>query len=419
MDGVQHRIYRQALANRLAIAVGANVSSAVCSLPRVAAAIQQYFNLDLRFDDREIFTRWNDFVAEIEKAVSRAELTQFAAQYLTAAVPTDYHRLIATIPVSQFILTSFDRSFLTALTDAGRRPLLHDFDRQSIGSWRETDAATPSVFFMLPAPNPANPWWSLQNQVTKENIIHISNLNDMLAERDLLLLGYAPEEAEYVLQLRRLAMSGEKMINVVEGETDPSYWAARGVFAYSGSVPDIIRLLVPKDSAAEGRYGAMDQLIPRLTVADAFRHHFDVFISYYSGDSEFVRRLQRDLEARNVHVWRDEHEIEIGDSLSQKIQEGLQRSHSMAVVLSPDALARPWVNDELRAGYAKRLAGDFKIFPVLHKDCPLPPLLADYRYADFRTAERYEESLSLLERSIKNAVRRASMNTSANATPAG
>ena len=81
---------------------------------------------------------------------------------------------------------------------------------------------------------------------------------------------------------------------------------------------------MPKDYFAEGRYGLMDELSPRVTINDFVRDRFDVFVSYYNGDAEFVRRLEHDLEARNVHLWRDEREIGIGDSLSQRIQEGLR-----------------------------------------------------------------------------------------------
>lgn len=79
----------------------------------------------------------------------------------------------------------------------------------------------------------------------------------------------------------------------------------------------------------------------------------------------------------------------------------------MVVVLSPEALQRPWVLEELRAGYSLRLAGELKILPVLHKECTVPAFLSDYRYVDFRDEQRYEESIALLERSIKNAVMRA------------
>jgi hypothetical protein len=44
---------------------------------------------------------------------------------------------------------------------------------------------------------------------------------------------------------------------------------------------------------------------------------------------------------------------------------------------------------------------------VLHKECDIPPFLADYEYADFRDEKRYHEQISLLGRSIKNAVKKA------------
>ena len=85
----------------------------------------------------------------------------------------------------------------------------------------------------------------------------------------------------------------------------------------------------------------------------------------------------------------------------------MTQSYCFVIVLSPEALSRPWVIEELRAAYAMRLAGELKILPLLHKDCTIPPFLSDYRYVDFRDAGRYEESIALLDRSIKNAVMRA------------
>jgi hypothetical protein len=50
---------------------------------------------------------------------------------------------------------------------------------------------------------------------------------------------------------------------------------------------------------------------------------YDAFISYFSGDRPFVQKLEQDLRLRGLHIWRDEREIDIGDSMSEKIQEGL------------------------------------------------------------------------------------------------
>jgi hypothetical protein len=149
-------------------------------------------------------------------------------------------------------------------------------------------------------------------------------------------------------------------------------------------------------------------LIPRGTVLEVTRSkRYDGFMSYFSGDAEFARHLERNLRLRNLNIWRDERDIEVGDSLSTTIQEGLEQSYCFVVVLSPEALTRPWVNEELRAAYARRLAGELKVLPVVYKDCKLPTFLADYKFADFRDETKYEESLALLERSLKNAVKRA------------
>lgn len=93
--------------------------------------------------------------------------------------------------------------------------------------------------------------------------------------------------------------------------------------------------------------------------------------------------------------------------MSDKIQEALKDSYSFTIILSPEALKRPWVKEELRAAYVLRLAGEFKILPVLYKECDIPPFLADYKYADFREERRFHEQIELLERSIRNAVAKA------------
>jgi hypothetical protein len=157
-----------------------------------------------------------------------------------------------------------------------------------------------------------------------------------------------------------------------------------------------------------GQYTGWDGFIAGRRIIDAMRQKpYDCFISYFSGDREFVRRLEQDLRFHEIELWLDEYEIEVGDSISSKIEEGLAQSYTFVIILSPEALSRAWVKEELRAAYSLKLGGDFKILPVLHKECEIPLFLADYKYADFRDEKRYHEQLSLLERSIKNAVKRA------------
>ena len=60
-----------------------------------------------------------------------------------------------------------------------------------------------------------------------------------------------------------------------------------------------------------------------------------VFLSHTSTDKVFVRRLAGDLKAHNVGVWLDEWEMRVGDSIVERVQQGIDESVYLAVVLSP------------------------------------------------------------------------------------
>lgn len=155
-------------------------------------------------------------------------------------------------------------------------------------------------------------------------------------------------------------------------------------------------------------YSFMDAPFPRRMIIDVVKEkEFDGFISYFTGDKEFARRIAGDLKNRGLHIWRDEGEIDIGDSISDKIQEGLKRCFTFIIILSPESLERPWIKEELRAAYNLRLAEDLKIIPIVYKDCELPVFLSVYRFADFREEKNYTEQMEILSRSVSNAVKRA------------
>ncbi len=59
-----------------------------------------------------------------------------------------------------------------------------------------------------------------------------------------------------------------------------------------------------------------------------------VFLSHNHHDKPFVRKLAADLEGHNVKCWVDEAEMKIGDSLIQKIREGIDNSDYFAVIVS-------------------------------------------------------------------------------------
>jgi hypothetical protein len=95
--------------------------------------------------------------------------------------------------------------------------------------------------------------------------------------------------------------------------------------------------------------------------------HFDVFISHATEDKEeFVRHLAAELARLGLKVWFDEWTLTIGDSLRQKIDEGLMASSYGVVVLSRNFFAKRWPQTELDGLFAREMAGRKVILPIWH-----------------------------------------------------
>jgi len=408
-DGLLERLYLKSLSNHLAIAVSSSSSPPECSIPNIAEALVKNFEIDFPVESRQqYFQCWNELVKKAEKIADRPTLISFVRQRVADVRPQPIHTSLSQIPVSNFIDTTFDRSLYQALIAAGRTPIVHDWNGQMMGIWKQSNPENPNVFFMLPRTDDELSFYGIYEPTSwwEQNRIQIENMREMLSDKDFLLINFTAHEAEGILHLHALETACGKIANYApEADDYDHYWAARGVSIRRES-PDIpIKRMQP---FWKGKLGALNAPILGTYVIDIARmKQHDSFISYFSGDKEFVKRLELDLRLREIKVWLDEAEIEIGDSITEKIEKGLTDSYSFMIVLSPEALTRPWVKEELRAAYNLRLAGDFKILPVLHKECEIPPFLIDYKYADFRDQKRYHEQLAMLELSIKNAVKRA------------
>lgn len=110
-----------------------------------------------------------------------------------------------------------------------------------------------------------------------------------------------------------------------------------------------------------------------------------IFICHSSRDKSFVRDLTKRLNGCGVETWIDELEIKVGQSVHEKINEGLEKSDFLVVVFSKASVESRWVREELNsAASLEKLKniGTF-ILPALIEKCDVPPLLLDRRYANF------------------------------------
>ncbi len=121
-----------------------------------------------------------------------------------------------------------------------------------------------------------------------------------------------------------------------------------------------------------------------------------VFLSHNHLDKPFVRKLANDLENHGIKCWLDEAEMKIGDSLIQKIREGIDNSDYFAIILSPHSVNAPWVKNELDVAYNFQIGEKIKVLPLLLKDCEPPGFLVGKLYADFRKEEEYLNSFKKL-----------------------
>ncbi|WP_271611201.1 toll/interleukin-1 receptor domain-containing protein [Bradyrhizobium sp. CCBAU 21360] len=101
------------------------------------------------------------------------------------------------------------------------------------------------------------------------------------------------------------------------------------------------------------------------------------FLSYAWEDRELAKRLATALMAKGIDTWWAEWSMRSGDSLRQKIDQGLANCTHFLVLLTPTSIEKPWVNQEMDAGLIRKLEENAR-FIAIRSELPasrLPPLL--------------------------------------------
>lgn len=107
-------------------------------------------------------------------------------------------------------------------------------------------------------------------------------------------------------------------------------------------------------------------------------------------------------------MWFDAWEIRVGDNIVYKINDGLQDSGFLAVVLSRAAMESEWVKKEWTSKFM--MAAEERnatVLPILLEDCEIPPLLRPLKFADFRNPENYDLALADVVQAIESNGRNA------------
>jgi hypothetical protein len=148
-----------------------------------------------------------------------------------------------------------------------------------------------------------------------------------------------------------------------------------------------------------------EDLVDAATVAKERRHQRDkgqrvAFLSHSSLDKPFIRQLAADLTASGINVWIDEQRIRVGDSIPDKIAQGLAESDYFLIGISRHSIDSQWVKKELNNALVTEVQRrKVSILPLKLDDSPMPAIIADKRYADFSAS--YKTGLEDLLQAMK------------------
>ena len=117
----------------------------------------------------------------------------------------------------------------------------------------------------------------------------------------------------------------------------------------------------------------------------------------------FIRQLAADLTASGVSVWLDEQRIRVGDSIPDKIAQGLVGSDYFLIAMSHNSVGSEWVKKELNNALVNEVQRrKVHILPLKLDDAPIPAIIADKKYADF--SRSYKSGLDDLLASFREEI---------------
>lgn len=146
---------------------------------------------------------------------------------------------------------------------------------------------------------------------------------------------------------------------------------------------------------------------------------FDAFLSYNKKDLQWADKLKDALEDRGLKIWIDHSEIRPGDMIVEALENGLEQSRSMILLVSPDSINSGWVQEEYSRALALTKAPNRKLrlIPAILRDTKLPGFLENRLYVDFQDITNFDKMVdklvwgisgrepTLIEKSIEQAIR--------------
>lgn len=132
---------------------------------------------------------------------------------------------------------------------------------------------------------------------------------------------------------------------------------------------------------------------------------YDAFICYSHRNAALVDRLAEDLKQASIKIWQDALELQVGQSLHTRIQEGIERSDWLCLVLSPASIRSFYVRRiELESALQKMVEEQREDFilplrlgkPTKEERRYLPAIIRSKVYLRLDTQTNYSKNVPKL-----------------------
>lgn len=167
--------------------------------------------------------------------------------------------------------------------------------------------------------------------------------------------------------------------------------------------------------------GLPERLIEYLpSLLDDAIQYYSCFISFSSRDQEFADRLYADLQNEGVRCWFAPHDLPIGAKTWDGIDDAIRTRDKVLLILSKDAIASDWVEDEVTKAFAEeRRRNELVLFPVRLDDTvmqttePWAGKLRDNRnIGDFARWKDHDAYRATFERVLRDLKPKPDLNSS-------
>ena len=154
-------------------------------------------------------------------------------------------------------------------------------------------------------------------------------------------------------------------------------------------------------------YKEIEELEKKGYIMSPFGKEKEIFISHSSKDKDEVEKLLPFINAMGLPIWFDKYNIDIGQSIVEKVQEGVEISYAVLFWITDNFLESRWCKVEMNEFIRRMIEEIVVVISILDKSVSadkLPTFLKDIKYVQ-RDNESFEDIAKKISPTLKKLLR--------------